>query len=234
MANWRGKSGSSLGSKITANGDSSHEISILLLLGRKAMKNPDSVLKSKDIILLTKVCILKAMVFSVTYSSESWTIKKADRQRIDAFKLWCWRRLLHSKEIKPVNLKGNQSWILIWRTDAEAEAPVLWPHDMNGQLIGKDPDAGKDWRQKEKRVTEDEMAGWCHQCNEHKLGKTLGHGKGQGNLACSSPRGHEEWDTSSQLNNSNIHPKFTGALFPKAKTWKQPKYPSTDEWIKKM
>ena len=76
-----------MGSKITANGDSSHEISILLLLGRKAMKNPDSVLKSKDIILLTKVCILKAMVFSVTYSSESWTIKKADRQRIDAFKL---------------------------------------------------------------------------------------------------------------------------------------------------
>ena len=74
-----------MGSKITANGDSSHEISILLLLGRKAMKNPDSVLKSKDIILLTKVCILKAMVFSVTYSSESWTIKKADRQRIDAF-----------------------------------------------------------------------------------------------------------------------------------------------------
>ena len=78
------------------------------------------------------------------------------------------------------------------------------------------------------------MAGWCHQCNEHKLGQTLGHGKGQGNLACSSLRGCEERDTNSQLNSRNIHPKFTGALLPKAKTWKQPKYLSTDEWIKKM
>ena len=95
MANWRGESGSSLGSKITADGDSSHEISILLLSGRKAMKNPDSVLKNKDIILPIKVHILKAMVFPIVmYGSESWTLKKADRQRINAFKLWCWCRLL--------------------------------------------------------------------------------------------------------------------------------------------
>ena len=114
-----------------------------LLLGRKAMSNLDNVLKSKDIILLTKVYILKAMVFPVvTYSSESWTIKKADRQRTDAFKLWCWRRLLNSKEIKPVNLKGNQSWIFTGRIDVEAEAPVLWPPNVKSWLVRKNSDAG--------------------------------------------------------------------------------------------
>jgi len=84
-----------LGSKITADGDCSHEIKRQLLLGRKAMTNLDSILKSKDINLLTKVCLVKAMVFRVVmYGCESWTIKKAERQRIDAFELWCWRRLL--------------------------------------------------------------------------------------------------------------------------------------------
>ena len=85
---------------------------------------------------------------------------------------------LGQQEIKPVNLKGNQPWILIGRTNAEAEVPILWPPDANSQLMGKDPDAGKDWRQK-KRVTEDEMVGWHHWCNRHKLGQTAGIGEGQ-------------------------------------------------------
>ena len=112
------------------------------------MINLDSILKSRDITLLTKVHLPKGIVFPVvTYGCESWTIKKAEHQRIDAFKLWCWRRLessLDNKEIKPVSPKGNQNQILIGRTDAEAEAPILWPHDVKSQLIGKDPDAGKD------------------------------------------------------------------------------------------
>ena len=111
------------------------------------MTNLDSVLKRRDITLLTKVHLVKAMVFPVVmYGCESWTIKKAERQRIDAFELWCWRRLLtplDCKEIKPVNLKGNQSSIFIGRTDAEAEVPILWPPDGKSQVIGKDPDAGK-------------------------------------------------------------------------------------------
>ena len=124
-----------------------------LLLGRKAMTNLDSILKSRDITLLTKVCVVKAVVFPVVMNGyESWTIKKAEHRRIDAFKLWLWRKTLESpldcKEIKPVNSKGNQSWIFIGRTDNEAEAPVLWPPDGKGRLIGKDPDAGKDWSQK--------------------------------------------------------------------------------------
>ena len=97
-----------LGSKITADGDCSHEVR-LFLLGRKVMTNLDSVLKSRDITLPTNVCIVKAMVFPVvTYGCESWTVKKAEHQRIDAFELWCWKRFLDSKEIKPVNIKGNK------------------------------------------------------------------------------------------------------------------------------
>ena len=89
----------------------------------------------------------------------SWTIKKAECWRIDAFELWCWKTLESPLDckIKPVNPKGNQPWIFIGRTDAEAEAPILWPPDMKSQLIRKDPDAGKDWKQKEKGVAEDEM-----------------------------------------------------------------------------
>ena len=102
-----------LGSKITADGDCSQEIKRRLLLGRKAMTNPDSILKSRDITLPTKVCLVKPMVFpAAMYGCESWTIKKVERQRIVAFELWCWRRLespLYYKEIKPVNPKGNQS-----------------------------------------------------------------------------------------------------------------------------
>ena len=136
--------------KITAEVDCSHEIKRPLLLGRKAMTNLDNILKSRDITLLK----VKAMVFPVVMCGcESWTTKKPKHQRTDPSKLWCWRTLespLDCKEIKPVNYKGNQSWKFIRRTDAEA--PILWPSAAKSWLIRKDPDAGKDWRQKEKRV----------------------------------------------------------------------------------
>ena len=155
------------GSKITADGDFSHEIKRCLLLGRKAMTNLDSIWKSRDITLPTKVHLVKTMVFPIVkYGRESWTIKKAEHWQIDAFKLWCWGRLLRVpwtarrsnlsvlKEISPeYSLEGQM---------AEAETPVLWPPDFKNHLIGKDPDAGKDWRQEEKGMTEDEMVGWHH------------------------------------------------------------------------
>ena len=165
-----------LGSKITADGDCSHEIKWCLLLGRKIMTKLDSVWKSRKIILPTKVCLVKAVVFPVVmYGCESWTIKKAELQRIDAFELWCWRVLC--KEIKPVNPKGNQPCIFTGRTVAEAEAPILWSPDVNSWLTGKDPDAGKDWGQ-EKGVIEGEMVGWHHQLNGHEFKQTLGDSEG--------------------------------------------------------
>ena len=109
---------------------------------------------------------------------------------------------LDSKEIKPVNLKGNQPWILIGRTDAEAEAPVFWSSDVNRWLIEKVPDDGKDWGQKEKRASEDEMAGWNHQCNGYELGQILGDGEGQGGLSCCSPWSRKELDMTGRLNNN--------------------------------
>ena len=120
------------GSKITADGDCSHEIKRRLLLGRKVMINLDRILKSRDITLPTKVRLVKAMVFPVVmYGCESWTVKKAECRRIDAFELWCWRRLLRldCKEIQPVHSKGDQSWVFFGRNDAKAETPILWsPH----------------------------------------------------------------------------------------------------------
>ena len=134
-----------------------------LLLGRKAMTILDSILKSRDMTLLTKVHLVKAMVFPV--SSHGWMSeldhKESWVRRIDAFELWCWRRLLRvpwTAEIQPVHPKGEQSWICIRWTDAEAETPILWPPDAKNWLIWKDPDAGKDSRQ-EKGMTEDEMDG---------------------------------------------------------------------------
>ena len=139
------------GSKITADGDCSHEIKRPLLLGRKTMINLDSIFKSRNITLPTKVQLIKAMVFPVLmYGCEIWTIKKAEHQRIDAFELWFWRRLLSlldCKEIQPVHPKGNQSWAFIGRTDAKTETPILWPPHAKSWLIGKDPDAGRDWGQ---------------------------------------------------------------------------------------
>ena len=135
-------------SQITVDDDCSHEIKRHLLLGRKAMINLDSIFKSRKITLLTKVHIIKAMVFPIViHRCESWTLKEAEGQRIDVFKLWCWRRLVspfNCKDIKPVNSKGNQTWIFIGRTDAEAEAPTLWPPNAKNWLLGKDPDARKD------------------------------------------------------------------------------------------
>ena len=122
-----------LGSKITEDGDCSHEIKRRLLLGRKVMTNLDSILKSRDITLPTKVRLIKAMVFPVVmYGCESWTIKKAERRRIDAFELWCWRRLespLDCKEIQPVHSEGDQPWDFFGRNDAKAETTILWPPD---------------------------------------------------------------------------------------------------------
>ena len=192
-------------SKITGDGDCSYETERCLLLGRKALTNLDGVLKSRDITLLTKVCIVKAMVFPVVmYGCASWTIKKAESQRIDAFQLWCWRRLkslLDCKEIKPVNPKGNQPWIFIGRTDAKAEAPILWPLDAKRWLIRKDSDAGKDWRQEEKGMTEDKMSAWHHQLNGHEFEQTQRDSEEQGSLGCCSPCSHKELDMTNQLNN---------------------------------
>ena len=119
-----------LGSKITANGDCSYEIRKYLLLGRRGLISLKSVLKSRDITLLTKIDIVKAMLFPVvTYGCESWTIMKAELQRIDAFELWCWRRLLRVPWT--VNLKGNQPRTLIGRTDVKVETLVFWSSDTN-------------------------------------------------------------------------------------------------------
>ena len=136
-----------LGSKITSDGDCSHEIKRHLLLRSKAMTNLDGILKSRDITLLTKVRIIKAMVFPVVaYGCECWTIKQAECQRIDAFKLVLEKTLespLDCKEIKLINPKENQLWIIIGRTDAKVKTPILWPPDAKSQLIGKDLDVRK-------------------------------------------------------------------------------------------
>ena len=139
------------------------------------------------------------------YGCESWTIKKAESQRIDAFELWCWWRFfnkspLDCKEIKPVHPKGNQSKILTGRTDAEAEAPILRPPDAKNWLTGKDPGAGKDWRQ-EKGTTEDEMVGWHHWLDGHEFEQASGVGDGQESLVCCRPWGHSQtWVRWTELN----------------------------------
>ena len=148
---------------------------------------------------MTKVHKVRAMVFPlVTYCCGSWTVKKAECKRINAFELWCWSPL-DSKEIKPVNLKGDQLWILTGRTDAEAETPVFWSSEASRWFIEIVPDARKDWGRKEKRVSEDEMARWNHWCNKHELGQTLGDGEGQGGLTCCSPWGYKAPDMTGDL-----------------------------------
>ena len=164
------------------------------------MTNLDSILKSRD-----KGQLVKAMVFSCSHVwmweldyKESWVLKN-----------WCFcivvlEKTLESpldcREIKPVNPKGNQSWIFIGRTDAKAEATIIWPPDMKNWLIGKDPDAGKDWRQEEKGTTEDEMVGWHHWLNGPEFEQALGVDDGQGGLACCSSWGRKESDTTEWLN----------------------------------
>ena len=195
-----------LNSKITADGDCSCEIKRHLLLGRKAMTNLHSMLKSRDINLPTKCYTVKAIVFPVVvYECESWTIKKAECPRIDAF--WSvvlektLESLLDTKEIKPVNPKGNWPWIFIGRTDAEAEYTILWPRAVKSWLIGRDLDTENDWRQEEKMMTDEEMVGWHWWLNGHELEQSQGDGEEQGNLVCYSPWGCKESDITEQLNN---------------------------------
>ena len=188
--------------KITAVDDCSHEIKRCLLLGRKAMTNLDSLLKNRVITSPTKVHLVKAMFFPVImYGCESWNIKKAERWQIDAFELWCWRRLLR---VAWTAKRSNQSWIFIGRTDAEADASILWPPDAKNWLTGKDSHAGKDWRQEEKGMTEDEMVGWHHWLNGHEFKETPEVGDGQGSLVCCSPWGGKESDITEWLNWTEI------------------------------
>ena len=161
-----------LGSKITADGDCSHEIKRRLLLGWKVTTNLDSILKSREITLLTKVHLVKPMVSS----SHVW-MWELDYKSSRAPKNWCFwtvvlKKTLESpldcKEIQPVHPKGNQSWIFVGRTDAEAATLILWLLDVKSWLIWKDRDAGKDWRQEEE-TTGDEIVGWHHWLNGHEF-----------------------------------------------------------------
>ena len=148
------------------------------------------------------------MVFPVVmYGRESWTVKKAEHWRIDAFELWCWRRLespLDCKEIQPVHSEGDQPWVFIGRTDAKAKTPVLWPPHAKSWLIGKDSDAGRDWGQEEKGTTEDEMVGWHHRLNRNGFGWTPGVGDGQGGLECCDSWGRKELDMTERLNRTEL------------------------------
>ena len=176
------------GDPITTDGDWSQEIKRRLVLGRKVMTNLDSILKSRDITLPTKVHLIKAMVFPVVMNGcemdykESWAPKN-----------WCFLPVvlektlespLDCKEIQPVHPKGNQSWIFIGKTDAEAETPIFWLPDMKNWLTRKGPDAGKDWRREEKGMTENEMVGRHHWLNGYEFEQTLGVREGQGGLVC--------------------------------------------------
>ena len=189
----------------SSDGDCSHEIKRSLLLGSRAMTNLDSIFKSRDITLPSKVHLVKAMVFS---SSHVW-MWKLDYKESWVPKNWCFWTVvlektlespLNCEEIQPVHPKGNQSWMLIVSSDVEAETPVLWPPTTKSWLILRYPDAGKDWKQEEKVMTEDEMVGWHHWLNGHECEQALGAGDGQGSLACCSPWGHKESDMTERLN----------------------------------
>ena len=173
---------------------------------KKSYDKARQSIKNRDFTLPTKVLLVKAVVFLRSHVwmweldyKESWVLKN-----------WCfWTVVLEKtfespldcKEIQPVNPKGNQSWIFIWRTDTEAEVPILWPPDTKNWLIGKNPDAGKDWRQEEKGRTEDEIAGWHHWLNGHEFEQAPGVGDGQGSLSCCSPWVGKELDMTEWLNN---------------------------------
>ena len=197
-----------LGSKITADGDCSQEIKRHSLLGRKVMTNLDSLLKSRDLTLPTKVCLSKAVVFPVViYGYESRTIKKTEHWRIDAFDLWCWRRLLR---VPWTARRPNQSILKEISPEYSLEGLMLklkfqyFGHLMRRAFFfpftRKDPDTGKDWGQEEKGMTEDEMVGWHHRLNGHELKQATGAGDGQGSLACYSPWDCKESDITEQLN----------------------------------
>ena len=191
-----------LGSKITADGDCSHEIKRHLLLARKVMTNLDSILKSRDITLPTKV-------YLVGFSSGHVWMWELDYKESWVPRNWCFWTVvvvktlespLDCKEIQPVHSKGDQSWVFIGRTDVEAETPILWPPDTKSWLIWKDPDAGKDWGQEAKGMTEDVMVGWHHWLDGHGFGWTLGIDDGQGGLVCCGSCGHKESNTTEWLN----------------------------------
>ena len=176
-----------------------------LLLGRKVMTNLDSHIKKQRHYFANKGPSSQSYGFS---SSHVW-IWELDYKESWASKNWCfWSVVLEktlespldSKEIKPVHTKGNQSWIFFGRTDVETETLILWPTDAKNWLIGKDPDARKDWRWEEKGTTEDEMIGWHHQDDRHEFEWTLGVGDGQGSLSCCSPWGRKESDPTEWLN----------------------------------
>ena len=162
------------------------------------MTNLDTALKSRDITLLPK-----SMEWKLWLSRSHVWMWEWDHKEGWVPKNWCfWTVVLEltlespldSKEIKPVNPKGNQPWTFIGKTDAEDEAPILWRPDANSWLTGKDPDAGKDWWQEGKRVTEDEMVGWHHWLDRHEFEQTPGDSERQGSLVCYSPWGHKESD----------------------------------------
>ena len=169
------------------------------------MTNLDSILKSRDITLPTKVRLVKAMY---GFSSGHVWMWELDCEESWAPKNWCfWTVVLKAlespldcKKIQPVHPKGDQSWVFFGWNDAEAETPVLWPPHAKSWLIGKDSDAGRDWRQEEMGTTEDEMAWWHHQLTGHEFEWTLGVGDGQGGLAFRSSWNHNESDTTEQLN----------------------------------
>ena len=192
------------GSKITADGDCSHEIKRHLHLGRKVMANLDSIFKSRDITLLTKVRLVKAMVFPVVmYGCESWTVKKAERRRIDAFELWCWRRLLR---VTWIARRSNQSILKEISPGISLEGMMLtqklqyFGHLMQRVDSLEKTHAGRNWGQEEKGTTEDEMAGWHHWLNGRESEWTPGDGDGQGGLACCNSWGLKESDTTERLN----------------------------------
>ena len=168
-----------------------------LLLGSKVVINIDSLLKSRDIMLPTKVHIVKAIVLPVVmYGCESWTIKKVEHEKVDAFELWRWWRLkspLDCKEIQPVNPKGNQPWIFIGRTDAEAEAPILWSTERRADSLKRTLILGK-IEGRRRRGRQDEMVGWHHRPKGHEFEQTQGDSEGQGSLRCCSPWGLKKSD----------------------------------------
>ena len=160
----------------------------------------------------TKVHLVKAMVFPVWMweldYKESWVPKNY------ALELWCWRRLLRipwtaRRSNQSILKEIDQSWVFIGRTDVEAETPILWLPDAKSWLIGKDPDARKDWGQEEKGTTDDEMVGWQHWLNGHDFGWTLGVGDGQRGLACCGSWGHKELDTTEWLNWTDVPFTYT-------------------------
>ena len=167
---------------------------------KESYDQPRQHIKKQRYYFATKVHLVKSMVFPVVvYGCESWTLKKAKHWRINAFELWCWKRLLRvlwtARRSNQSILKEIKSWIFTGRTNAEAEAPILWPPDVKNWLTGKDPDAGKDWRQEETGTTENEMVGWPHLLDGHEFEQVLGVGGEQRSLAFCSPWGHKESDT---------------------------------------